>query len=71
MNVAENTQMRDELTEGELAVVAGGMMNLPGRVSQMVTQPGTTTGSADPNSWGPFGVGVATLAFEFAVAVVL
>ena len=28
MNVAENTQMRDELTDGELAVVAGGRMNL-------------------------------------------
>jgi hypothetical protein len=54
MNVEENTQMR-ELMAGELAVVAGGMMNLPGRVSQMTTQPGTTTGSAGPDAWGQVG----------------
>jgi hypothetical protein len=70
MNVAKNTQMR-ELTDGELAVVAGGMMNLPGRVSQMVTQPGATTGSAPPDVWAAVGAGTAFLGWGVAVLALL
>ena len=69
MNVAGNTQER-ELTAGELDVVAGGMMNNP-RVSQTPMQPGTTTGSADPDVWAAVGAGTAFLGWGVTVLALL
>ena len=69
MNAAGNTQER-ELTAGELDVVAGGMMNNP-RVSQTPMQPGTTTGSADPDVWAAVGAGTAFLGWGVTVLALL